>query len=80
MYMYKILFVIDILNQRVPRCNASWINDSIQVHSHIDVSVAVATDGGLITPIIPATNNKSVVEISAAIRVRHFVYCCNILR
>jgi pyruvate dehydrogenase E2 component (dihydrolipoamide acetyltransferase) len=42
----------------VPEVNASYnpANDSIDVHDNVDVSVAVATDGGLITPIVKAVD------------------------
>ena len=35
----------------------------------VDISVAVATPNGLITPIIRNTNDKSITEISAELKV-----------
>lgn len=36
---------------------------------NVDVAVAVAIEGGLITPIVRNTNNLSIVEISSEIKV-----------
>ena len=51
-----------------PSANASWNGDEILYYRRADVSVAVATDGGLITPIIQDANNKSLTEISREIK------------
>ena len=37
--------------REVPEVNASWQDDAIEFHAGADISVAVATDGGLVTPI-----------------------------
>ncbi|CAG7589517.1 MAG: pyruvate dehydrogenase complex dihydrolipoamide acetyltransferase [Candidatus Midichloria sp.] len=50
--------------QLVPVVNSSWDNDHIIQYNNIDISVAVSTDGGLITPIIRNADQKSIVEIS----------------
>ena len=38
--------------ERVPEANASWTEEATLLYKSIDISVAVAIDGGLITPII----------------------------
>ena len=48
----------------VPEANASWSDDAIHQYNNIDVSVAVAIDGGLITPIIRNAEQKSLAIIS----------------
>lgn len=53
--------------------NCIWSNDDIQPLSQVDIAVAVATDNGLITPIVTQANEKSVAEISSNIRVRSFI-------
>ena len=51
--------------KRVPAANASWIEDGrIALHKHADVSMAVAIEGGLITPIIFDADTKGLVQIS----------------
>ena len=54
----------------MPAVNSTWNNGDIIELSSIDVSVAVATDSGLITPIVTDANHKSVADISQNIRVR----------
>jgi pyruvate dehydrogenase E2 component (dihydrolipoamide acetyltransferase) len=54
--------------QRVPAANAAWANDRILRFKHSDVGVAVALDGGLITPVIRAAETKSLAAISAEAR------------
>ncbi len=48
----------------VPAANASWTDAAIRMFNNVDVSVAVAIDGGLITPIIKNADQKSIVQIS----------------
>ena len=50
--------------RKVPMANASWTEDAIRLYNNVDVSVAVATDGGLITPIIRKADQKGLVSIS----------------
>jgi len=40
--------------QRVPAANAVWAGDRILRFRHSDIGVAVALEGGLITPVIRA--------------------------
>jgi pyruvate dehydrogenase E2 component (dihydrolipoamide acetyltransferase) len=55
--------------KRVPEANSSWIEDGrIARHKHADVSVAVAIDGGLITPIIKDADAKGLAQISAEMK------------
>jgi pyruvate dehydrogenase E2 component (dihydrolipoamide acetyltransferase) len=51
--------------QQVPEANVAWSEQGLIQHHHIDISVAVAIDGGLITPILPDADKKSITEISA---------------
>jgi pyruvate dehydrogenase E2 component (dihydrolipoamide acetyltransferase) len=48
----------------VPAANSSWYDDAIVVYNNIDISVAVATPNGLITPIVFNADQKSVAQIS----------------
>ena len=50
--------------RRVPMANASWTEEAVRLYENVDVSVAVATDGGLITPIIRKADQKGLVTIS----------------
>ena len=47
-----------------PRANVQLIEDEIRQYRHADISVAVATDSGLIAPIVKKADTKSIQEIS----------------
>jgi pyruvate dehydrogenase E2 component (dihydrolipoamide acetyltransferase) len=49
---------------KVPKANASWENENTRYFNNTDISVAVAIDGGLITPIIKDVQSKGLLEIS----------------
>mmetsp|Transcript_14779 Transcript_14779/g.23293 ORF Transcript_14779/g.23293 Transcript_14779/m.23293 type:complete len:102 (+) Transcript_14779:1175-1480(+) len=40
----------------VPECNSHWLGKSIRKFTNADISVAVSTDSGLITPIVFGAN------------------------
>lgn len=52
----------------VPACNASWTDDAITRHGRVDLGMAVALDGGLITPIIRGAESKPLGVIAAESR------------
>ncbi|XP_003384835.1 PREDICTED: dihydrolipoyllysine-residue acetyltransferase component of pyruvate dehydrogenase complex, mitochondrial-like [Amphimedon queenslandica] len=52
----------------VPQVNSSWMESYIRQYNSADVSVAVSTEGGLITPIITGAENKGLKTISTEMR------------
>lgn len=52
----------------VPDANASYSLEGIARHHHADVAVAVAIEGGLITPIIRAAETKGVAQIASEMK------------
>ena len=54
--------------QRIPAANAVWAEDRILRFTHSDIGIAVAIDGGLITPVIRNAELKSLTAISAEMR------------
>jgi pyruvate dehydrogenase E2 component (dihydrolipoamide acetyltransferase) len=50
--------------QRVPAANAVWAGDRMLRFKHSDIGVAVALEGGLITPVIRNAEQKSLSAIS----------------
>jgi pyruvate dehydrogenase E2 component (dihydrolipoamide acetyltransferase) len=54
--------------QRVPAANAVWAGDRILRFRNSDIGIAVALEGGLITPVIRNADSKSVTTISAEMR------------
>jgi len=54
--------------QRIPAANAVWAEDRILRFQHSDIGVAVAIEGGLITPVVRKAEVKSLTAISAEMR------------
>ncbi|HRN61347.1 MAG TPA: 2-oxo acid dehydrogenase subunit E2, partial [Luteimonas sp.] len=53
--------------REVPEANVAWTDTALRQFAHADIAIAVATDEGLITPIVRAADTKSVSAISAEI-------------
>ena len=54
--------------RQVPSANASWTEEETRIHKNVDISIAVAIDGGLITPIVKNADNKGLQTISDEMR------------
>ena len=53
---------------KVPEANVTWHDTFVRQHQNADVAVAVAIEGGLITPIVRSAEQKSLLDISKEIR------------
>merc|ERR1719230_414164 len=54
--------------KRVPACNSAWMDTFIRQHNTVDMSVAVDTGNGLITPIVRGAESKGLAEISETVK------------
>jgi pyruvate dehydrogenase E2 component (dihydrolipoamide acetyltransferase) len=54
--------------KQVPAANASWDEEGMLFYEKADVSVAVATPNGLITPVVRDAGGKGLAEISSEMR------------
>jgi len=54
--------------KEVPACNTSWTDDYVRQFTAADISVAVNTERGLITPIVFDADSKKITEISADVK------------
>jgi pyruvate dehydrogenase E2 component (dihydrolipoamide acetyltransferase) len=54
--------------RRVPEVNASWMGKEIHYHQVVDISIAVAVDEGLMTPVIRDADRKGVAQIAEEVR------------
>lgn len=52
----------------VPEANSSWSDTQIHYYNNVDVSVAVAIEGGLITPVVKNADQKDILQISAEVK------------
>ena len=54
--------------RKVPAANASWVDGALRQYGSADVSVAVAIEDGLVTPIVRNADGKGLAEISAEVK------------
>ena len=54
--------------RKVPAANASWVDGALRQYTSADVSVAVAIEDGLVTPIVRNADAKGLAEISAEVK------------
>ncbi|MET7392801.1 dihydrolipoamide acetyltransferase family protein [Dactylosporangium sp. NPDC005572] len=52
----------------VPAVNVMWTDDGMRVFPAVDLGIAVATDGGLVTPVLRAVDRMGVSQVAAAAR------------
>ena len=53
---------------RHPYLNATYENDTLYVHKHVDLAVAVGAEEGLMVPVIKRVDTLSLAEINAQVR------------
>jgi pyruvate dehydrogenase E2 component (dihydrolipoamide acetyltransferase) len=54
--------------RKIPDANVSWAEEGILAYQDVDISVAVATPNGLITPIVKQADTKSLRQIAGEMR------------
>lgn len=52
----------------VPEANVVWTDDGTRRFHDVDIAVAVAIEGGLVTPVVRAVNRRSLGDVGASIR------------
>lgn len=48
----------------VPQANATWAETAVRLYDTVDLSVAVAIDGGLVTPVLRSVEQQSLTEVA----------------
>jgi pyruvate dehydrogenase E2 component (dihydrolipoamide acetyltransferase) len=64
-----IIRAVALALRKVPGANASWTDAAILRYRTIDISVAVATPNGLITPIVKNADRKGLSDISNEMKI-----------
>ncbi|NBB16897.1 pyruvate dehydrogenase complex dihydrolipoamide acetyltransferase [Caulobacter sp. SLTY] len=59
-----VMKAVAVALKRVPEANASYSPEGLAMHHHADIAMAVAIDGGLITPIIRKADTKGLAKIA----------------
>ncbi|OWZ25515.1 dihydrolipoamide acetyltransferase family protein, partial [Wolbachia endosymbiont of Wuchereria bancrofti] len=54
--------------KKFPDINSSWIDNKILRYANIDISIAVALEDGLITPIVKNADEKGILSISKEVK------------
>jgi len=52
----------------VPEANVSFAGDAMQVFEDVDIAVAVATEGGLVTPVVRNVDQKGLTTLAAEVK------------
>ncbi len=55
-------------HQRVPEMNVIWTPDAVRTFATVDVAVAVATDRGLVTPVLRDVTALTITQVAAQTR------------
>ncbi len=55
-------------HQLVPAMNVTWAADAVRQWSSVDVSVAVATENGLVTPVVRSVQDLTVTAVAGTVR------------
>ncbi|MFI9559644.1 dihydrolipoamide acetyltransferase family protein [Nonomuraea endophytica] len=53
---------------RVPAMNVTWTDTAVRAHTQVDIAVAVATPGGLLTPVLRAVERAPVSLVATTLR------------
>ncbi|MDP6922361.1 MAG: dihydrolipoamide acetyltransferase family protein [Lutibacter sp.] len=51
-----------------PQVNSQWLEDKTLINHHVNIGVAVAVEDGLVVPVIPFTDQKSMTQIGAEVK------------
>ena len=70
-----VLRAVAVAHTRVPDANVVWTDEAMRRFEHVDVSVAIASERGLVTPVLRAVEGRSLSSISACVKA--FVSAAN---
>mmetsp|Transcript_16779 Transcript_16779/g.26102 ORF Transcript_16779/g.26102 Transcript_16779/m.26102 type:complete len:195 (+) Transcript_16779:1565-2149(+) len=54
--------------KKTPECNSSWTDTAIRQFNTTDINIAVNTDNGLLTPLIPNVESLGLVSINESVK------------
>lgn len=63
-----VLLAVARAAQQCPKVNAAWGGDHVMEYASVNISVAIAVEDGLVTPVIRNAQDLSLREISAAVK------------
>ncbi|MFC4347643.1 pyruvate dehydrogenase complex dihydrolipoamide acetyltransferase [Kordiimonas lipolytica] len=63
-----IIRAVALALKKVPAANVQYAGDKMYWYERADISVAVAIDGGLVTPVVRGADNMGLAEISSTVK------------
>ncbi len=63
-----VLLAVARAAQQCPKVNAAWGGDHVMQYGSVNISVAIAVEDGLVTPVVRDAQNLSLREISSAVK------------
>jgi len=63
-----VLRAVALTHQAIPEANVIWTDEAIRQFTSVDIAVAVASDRGLVTPVVRGVERTSLADISATVR------------
>ncbi|TCB98321.1 2-oxo acid dehydrogenase subunit E2 [Micromonospora zingiberis] len=63
-----LLKAVALAHVAVPAMNVTWTDEAVRQYRSVDVSVAVATDHGLVAPVLRGVDSMSLAQVSAGVR------------
>jgi pyruvate dehydrogenase E2 component (dihydrolipoamide acetyltransferase) len=59
---------VAVAHRRVPELNVTWTDEAVRVWRRVDVGVAVATERGLLTPVLRDVGSRTITDLADATR------------
>lgn len=63
-----IVRAVAVAHSRVPGLNVRWNGDSVRQYRHADIAIAVATEHGLVTPVVCGVDTMSIGQLARRTR------------
>jgi pyruvate dehydrogenase E2 component (dihydrolipoamide acetyltransferase) len=63
-----VLRAVAVAHQAVPDANVIWTEDGMRRFDAVDISVAVASERGLVTPVLRSVESRSLSSVSAQVK------------
>jgi pyruvate dehydrogenase E2 component (dihydrolipoamide acetyltransferase) len=63
-----VLRAVAVAHTHVPDANVIWTDDAVRRFDSVDISVAIASDRGLVTPVLRSVETRSLSSISSTVK------------
>lgn len=67
-YTHLLVRALALTLPKHPRVNASWVEDRIVYHDHVNIGIAVAVEDGLVAPVVRGCERLSLRAIARAVQ------------